>query len=344
MVLSLLPALGAAQQTLSRRNGDRLSGSLVTVDDGTWVFKYGGADVSIPATDIAGFDAAGPIGVRLVDGTIAAVSIATVGGQLRLTDPDGTVRSVAATDVAAVGDPTALEALVPVHIGYFTPIDRFWGATASVGFSDKSGNSRSRGLGAAVEFGRTSPKDRLMFKAGLAREQAPDTAGAFQTTVAKYFGSVRIDVFFSKRLFAFGFTGHERDQFQDIDLRSNYKAGFGYQVIATPLTDLRFSASGGVRYENFTADGSTSTPIMALGATWLQKLGPVAFAWDVDWAPSVEDFADYRFVSEASLTTAIYKGLGFRLASRNEFNNNPRPGIEKHDMLLTTTLTYTVGR
>jgi putative salt-induced outer membrane protein YdiY len=48
-------------------------------------------------------------------------------------------------------------------------------------------------------------------------------------------------------------------------------------------------------------------------------------------------------LSEAGLSTTVFKGLGFRIGSRNEYNNRPPVGVEKHDWLFTTNLTYTVG-
>lgn len=333
-----------AQQTLVLANGDRLTGLLQRIKSGQWVFAHSGGVVEIPAVDVAAFTTPEPVGLRLADGTILSATVSTVGNGLRVTAMDGSTRTVVPSDLAAVGDPANLASLEPIEIGYFSPFAMFWGATASFGFSDKSGNSRSRGLSLALEVARKSPKDRLTFKAGLAREDARLTGDQLETTVEKYFGSLRLDVFFGPRVFVYGVTAQERDQFQDIDLRSSYNGGFGYQLVTTELTEVRWYTSGGARVENFTSGGSESSVIVATGAALRQVLGPAVFNWTGDWSPSVKALRDYRFVSDASLTTTIYKGLGFRIGIRNELNNNPRPGVEKHDMFVTTTLTYTIGQ
>jgi putative salt-induced outer membrane protein YdiY len=345
--LGLAASTAAAQQTLVLRSGDRLTGSLSAIDGGTWVFVHTGGELKIAATDVASFASGGPIGIRLADGTVLAATVTTTGNRLQLAATDGTTRAVAATDLAAVGDPAALDALVPVRIGLFSPFQRFWSATTGAGFSNKTGNSRNRGLTAELEFGRRTPKDRLSFKIGVAREEsAVDPDGSLATTVEKYYGSARADVFFGSRVFAFASTTQERDKFQDIDLRSNYNAGFGVQILSSDQTDLRFYSSGGVRREAFTSATSTeSSAIIAAGTALRQAVGPAILSWKVDWAPAVEDLKDYRLVSEASITTSLIAGLGFRVASRNEVNNRPpSPGIRKHDWLLTSTLTYTIGR
>ena len=247
---------------------------------------------------------------------------------------------------AAVGDPTALDALVPMQIGYFSPFSKFWGATVALGFSDKSGNSRSRGLGADIEVARISPKDRLTLRAGLAREDSRvGTDGEFERVVEKYYGSLRADVFVGPKLFVFGETRQERDEFQDIDLRSIYNAGLGYQVLSTPETDLRFYLAGGARREDFTSDTpSLTVAVLTLGSALRRLLGPAVFAWNVDFGPNVESFKDYRLRSDASLTTTVLKGVGFRFGVLNELNNQPPAGVKKHDMLITTALTYMIGR
>ncbi len=344
LALTAVATTAEAQQQLRLANGDQLTGTLTGVSGGAWVFTHAGGELKLAHGNIASFTSASPVGVRLADGSILAGTINTVGGQLQINQAGGAARTVAMGDLAAVGDPTNLAALEPKRVGYFSPLADFWGATASLGFSNKSGNSRSRGLGANVNVARISPKDRITLKLGTAREEADVGSGTLDKTVEKYFGSLRVDVFFGPRFFVFGGTAQERDRFQDIDLRSNYNAGFGLQVIATPETDLRFYTSGGYRREAFTSGGTASTETVGLGAGLTQQLGPAVFAWSVDMTPSLNELADYRLLSDASLTIAVYKGLGFRIGSRNEINNRPPAGVEKHDMLLTTSLTYSIGR
>ncbi|NIM51721.1 MAG: DUF481 domain-containing protein [Gemmatimonadales bacterium] len=334
----------SAQQTLVLDNGDRLSGRVLRIESGVWIFQSAVGEAKVPAIRVAGFTAPEPIGVRLSDGTIAAASIVPDGSRLTLSLSDGSTRRVLATEIAAVGGAEDLEALMPVPVGFFSPFTKFWGASASVGFSDKSGNSRARGITASLAVQRRSPRDRLTINLGLNREQSRNAEGDFELTVSKYYGTLRADVYLSERLFVFANTLQERDRFQDIDLRSNYGGGLGIQALSSGTTDLRFSLSGGLRIESFTSGGRETAAVLNLGADLRQRLGPASFAWDVAWAPSIEDPGDYRLRSEASVTTTVYKGLGFRVGILNELNSRPRPGIQKHDLLVTTTLAYSVGQ
>lgn len=344
-LLLMAPTRGAAQeQTLQLSNGDRVTGHLLRIDAGTWVFRFAGAETQVAAARVAAFTAPQPIGVRLADGTVGAATVQPAEGQLQLTLADGTMRTVAPAALEAVGDPANLRALRPVAISFFSPFFKYWRARGSLGFSDKSGNSRARGVAASVEIVRSTAKDRIKLVLGLAREQSESASGTgLETTVNRYYGSLRTDVFFTTRFFAFGETRQERDTFQDIDLRSFYNGGIGVQLVATKITDLRLSASGGARVERFTSGGSETAPVLTTGTDLRQKLGPATLAWDLVWLPNVEDLGDYQLRSDASITTTVYKGLGIRLGLLNEFDSRPRPGIDKHDMLVTTTLTYSIG-
>ena len=343
VVLSAV-STAAAQQTLVLNNGDRLTGELTGISGSDWVFGLAGGEIKIPATDVSSFSATDPIGMRLADGSIVAATVAAVGNQLQLTLTDGTSRTISPTDLAAVGDAGNLEALRPVEVGLFKPFSKFWGATVAFGFSNNSGNSKSRGLAFSFDIERASPKDRQAIKGGLSRELAPGANGDLETNVEKYFGSLRLDVFLVSRLFTFGFAGYERDRFQDLDLRQNYNLGLGYQLVENDNTDIRLYASGGARLEQYTSGGDKSTSVLGLGGGYRQRLGPILLDWTLAYTPSLEDGEDYRVVSDASLTTTIFEGLGFRIGSRNEYNNKPQPDVEKHDWLFTTALTYSIGR
>jgi putative salt-induced outer membrane protein YdiY len=336
----------AAQETLTLKNGDRLTGTLVAITGGTWTFKHAGGELKVPAGDVASYVTTAPVGVRLTDGTILAGTVTAAGDRLQLVGADGRTRAITPADLAAIGDPSRLEALRPIRIGYFSPFAKFWGATVGFGFSNKTGNGRSRGLTGDLQLDRSTPKDRIQLGFGIAQQRAtPFPDSALVQTVAKIYGNGRVDVFFSGRAFAFAATTQERDTLQNLDLRSVYNGGLGYQIFALPTTDFRLSLSAGYRRENFHAPDSVSaTPIVAAGTALYQKLGPIDFQWNFDWAPSTENFRDYRILSTASLTTTIVKGLGFRMASRNEFNNNPPGSAKKHDWLLTSALTYSLGR
>ena len=344
-------SLRGQQQTVTLRNGDRLTGLLERIDGDSWVFSYGGQSVTIPAARIVGFSSGNPIGVRLEDGTIAAVTIAPTpgggggGGGLLLTPDTGAPpRTVTPGQIAAVGSAANLEALIPLHVGFFTPMAKFWVANLAFGFSDKSGNSRARSLSATADVERRTSKDRITLGLGLNRESSQTADGDFAATVSKYHGSLRLDVFFNRRFFVFGGTRQERDRFQDIALRSTYNVGLGYQAVAKDDTDLNFSFAGGVRRESFVSAGSETAGVATVASKLRHDFGPVFILWQIDFSPKLEDVEDFRLVSDVTLTAPLFLGIGFRIGVLDEYNSRPQLGIQKNDLLITTRLSYTIGQ
>ena len=335
------------QQTVTLRNGDRLTGLLELIDGDSWVFSYGGQSVTIPAAQIVGFFSEDPIGVRLDDGTIAAVTIAPTqgwGGLLLTPSTSAPTRMVTPGQIAAVGSAAALEALIPLQVGFFTPITKFWVANLAFGFSDNSGNSQDRGLSTTVDVERRTSKDRITLGLGLNRQSSQTADGNFEATVSKYQGSLRLDVFFNRRLFVFGGTRQERDRFQDIALRSTYNVGLGYQAVAKDDTDLNFSFAGGVRRESFVSAGSETAVVATAASKLRHNFGPAFILWQLDFSPKVENIEDFRLVSDVSLTAPLFLGIGFRIGVLEEYNSRPQPGIKKNDLLITTRLSYTIGK
>lgn len=332
-----------AQQTLVLANGDRLTGTLKRIDGHAWVFGYDGGDVKIPVEQIAGYASNGPVGLRLADGSVVAAVVSAAGDSLTLTLPDSAVRRVAPAALEAVGPATNLKALQRIAIGWFSPLDRFWTTTGSLGFSDKRGNSRAWGVSAGLEIARRTTHDRLDFAAGVAHEEAQPAGGAFQTTVARSFLFFEADVYFSPGVYFSAFTRQEQDRFQQLRLRSTYTSGFGYQLVQSPTADLRVNTLGGVRREDLLTAGVTATPIIDLLAAYRQSFGIAGLAGRLDYAPKTGDFRDYILTSSGSITAKVYRGIGLRLEVQGQFNSRPQPGVRKTDVLTTTTLTYSIG-
>jgi putative salt-induced outer membrane protein YdiY len=344
-LLAGVPAL-RAQQALTLVNGDRLSGTLRRIADTVWVFAYRGTDVRVPVDSVASFVAPQPIGVRLADGTIAAAMVtpAREARALEVALADGARRIIAPHELNAVGPADHLAALVPVTIGWFSPLHRFWSGSGSIGFSDQRGNTQALGLALSVEVRRKTARDREDLGFGVSREQGRVAGAGLETTASKGYAFLQVDVYFSRRWFGTATTRQERDRFQDLALRSTYTAGLGFQVVSTAPLDLRVNASAGLRREDYFTAPTMSVPILGAGIAYAGELGPVRVAARVDGSPNAGDLADYRIRSNARATARLYKGLGTRIETLVEYNSRPLPGIQPYDVQTRLTLTYAFGR
>ncbi|MDH5643635.1 MAG: DUF481 domain-containing protein [Gemmatimonadota bacterium] len=335
----------SAQQTVILDSGDQLTGTLRSIEGTTWIFRFSGSDIRLPAERVVNFTTENAVGLRLSDGTILAARVESAPSGMRLVGDNVDGRSVLSTDITAIGNPADLEALEPVHISLLRPFTKFWGANAAFGFSDKSGNSRARGLSFSMEAARRSPKDRLMLQMGGNRESSQSTAGVFEATVSKFFAAARLDVFVNTRFFLFSATRQERDRFQDIALRSSYNIGWGFQAINKPKTDWNLSFAGGWRREDFfTAASPTDlSSVGTLSSVLRHDFGPAVFSWTSEFSPKFGEPGDFRLTTDAHITAPLFKGVGFRVGMLDEFQSRPPVGIEKNDLLITTRLSYSIG-
>jgi len=330
----------AAQQTLILTNGDRVTGQLDKIDGTIWVVKYLDGEIKVPAARIQTFSTSVPLGVRLSNGTIGVLDTS----RMEVRVENGSAVAVAPADIAAVGPANNPAALRVIRIGLYSPIRKFWWVVAGLGVSDLTGNSRARTTAGNIEFERRTKKDRLNLQAAMHRESSQSPGGAFAQTVGKYFAAARTDITLSGALFAFGETRNERDRFQDLRLRSIYDGGLGLQIVSNKNTDLRFSGGGGYQKEKYYTALSTHSAIIVAGGIWKQRVGPMRFAWQVDWNPHADMISNYHLRSDASLTATTFKGLGLRVAMLDEYNSMPVLGLKKHDRLLAAVLSYAVGK
>jgi putative salt-induced outer membrane protein YdiY len=277
---------------------------------------------------------------------VAAAVVSHARGEraLELALSDGTRRTITPGDIAAVGSPDDLAALVPVAIGWFSPLDRFWRGSGSIGFSDQRGNTRAFGLALTVDVQRKTARDREEVAFGISREQGTIPGGELETTASKGYGFVQLDFYFSRRWFGSAVMRQERDRFQDLALRSTYTTGVGFQVVSTTSADLRVNASAGLRREDYFTAPTMSVPILGAGAAYAGQLGPLRVAVRVEGSPNAGDLADYRIRSNASATARLYKGVGSRIEALLEYNSRPLPGIRSYDLQTRLTLTYVFGR
>jgi putative salt-induced outer membrane protein YdiY len=347
VVAAALVALGAgravAQQTLTLDSGDRLSGRLRSIRNGTWVFQFRGTDLRIPVDSVRGLRSPAPIGVRLRDGTVVTATIEPADPGRVLTLPESSQRPVQVGALVAIGSADNLAALR--RRGLLGGVLDRWTLTGSLGFSDKRGNSRARGIVAGFQVTRRGDHLRVDVGASGAREEsAPSDTVELQTTVAKAQEHVQLDWYVQPRLFLTVGIRQEQDRFQDLDLRSTYSAGLGYQAVAAKRTELRLTLNGGWRREAFVSGGEASTAVVGVAAAFRQSVGPVALEWRVTFDPRATDIEDFRLVSRTTITTRLYGGLGLRFEILDEYNSRPRDGVRPNDLLTTTTITYSLGR
>jgi putative salt-induced outer membrane protein YdiY len=208
-------AVPCAADELQLKNGDRLTGTVVSLDAGILTFKTPHGDLAIAWPEVTALTVDEPVLVTTADGTPA------------------TPRS-GAIDIASA---TMLERPEP-------PLT--WTGGSNAGFLQTSGNTDVNSLRLDADVSARASANRYSIAADMNR--AEDTG---RETARNWSVSGDYDRFLNQRVYVNGNAIFTNDPFRDLDLRSALGAALGYQVLDTAMTKL--SVEGGLGWvdENF---------------------------------------------------------------------------------------------
>lgn len=215
-------------------NGDRITGTLIeqTMDQLVMDTAYAGK-VTIKRSEITHLSTDQPLRLTLQDGR-------QLDGMLQ-TDPQAglNIQTVDGQHIPLGG----LEVIAAIGaIPSDKPAEYQWRGNIVLSGEARSGNTDTDKLNMSTRVVAEKKKDKR-FTAGamLAREHADG-----RLTKEQYRLDGKYDHFFHERWYGFLATSFEQDPFRDIDLRSVFSAGSGYQFFDSD--ELRLSLEAGLSY------------------------------------------------------------------------------------------------
>jgi len=253
-------AAGAARaDTVKLKNGDTLTGTIVSVLDGKLTLKTDAAgeikiDLALIDTFATDGDAKLIVNHPNDDGTdvIHSKITAASGGNVTVQSAAGT-QTVPLGSLKSVNEPDFKETWSGSIVG-----SSIW----------TRGNTVNQSTALDLNAVRRGLEDRLTFKAWYRSARSEDPAtGVSSTTERKAGGSLKYDYFLSKKLYLYAMTSAERDAIAALDLRFTAGVGAGWQVIEEK--NAKFNVEGGVSYvnENY-SDGTESVSDVAVRAAY----------------------------------------------------------------------------
>jgi putative salt-induced outer membrane protein len=362
LLLIVLGASLAQADQVTLKNGDRLTGKIVTGDGKTLLLKteFTG-DVTIQWDAISSIESTDDIHLTLKDGTKLAGKITTQDGKFVVASPAATT----AANVPAASKDTVVAVRNDVEQkAYDLAAERmahpkftyFWGGLFDTGLALTRGNSSTTTFTLASKAVRDTPRDKLTLYGnyiyGKDSSTPPD-----RTTANALSAGVRGDLNLSPRLFVFAFADYQTNALQHLDLRQVYGGGFGYHVIKTDRTV--FDLFGGISYERdafgqYVLLGPPLTVIPASNTnsaaavfgeefdTKLNKRSSLTERFSV--YPNLSHTGDFRSQFDTSLVTQFKAWLSWQVTFSDSYINYPPPGLKANDMLLSTGLRVTWGK
>lgn len=348
-LLILLAAISVAD-TVIMKNGDKLTGTILTTGDKGVLFKSELAgEVTIPWENVTEVSSAGPVVLTTKDGRKLAGTVSTTDGRVVSTPASGSPVEVPRESVTAVRNPEGqakFEELQDrlVHPGFLDLYTGFF----DFGVALARGNARTDAYTGVGKLNRITDKDNF----GLYYNQiysSNSTTGVKETTAQAVRGGWNYSRTLGRKWFLQGFNDYEYDRFQGLDLRVVVGGGLGYYLIKNEKGFL--SLAGGVSWnrEQFTETTDFPTGLLRnstevyFAQEWVYKFNPVySIAEKFVIFPNVSNAGEYRVNFDTSFAAALNRILALQFTVSDRFLSNPLMGRRQNDVLLTAGVRATI--
>lgn len=243
------------------------------------------------------------------------------------------------------GDPApetlALEAEVEEYKEKVRAYDNAWSGNISLGLVGAIGNTENLGFNGRAEAKRDVGRDRQLVYAQGRMQENDDVLAA-----KEIFLGISAEHDLNDRWFVFAREELEHDEFENLDLRSVTKAGFGYWLIRKKHHELKPRIGLGYEFEAFDNGQNNREGILAIGYDYLVDVNDwYRFTHNLTIYPTFTDpTKDYRVDSNIGLLFPLgsSKNWGFRIGLRNQYNNLPSAGRDKLDTAYTADVVFSV--
>ena len=233
--------LSARADVVTLANGDRLSGTLGALTDGTLAVATDLAgDVTIPWANIAGIESAATVGLRGVDGTLHEGQLVYTDGSQFLKTSDG-LEPIVLGQVQAIGASGDALAAEPAAEVAEAETPDMWSGVIDMGASWRTGTRSTLDARSTVTATREAPSNKLTLMLDAAYGEDENIANKQAIK-----GEAKWQLFPRERFYYYGLAGAEHDDIRNLKIRLNGAVGLGYEFVKN---DVRtFSGDAGIDY------------------------------------------------------------------------------------------------
>lgn len=329
LFLSLSGSQIALADTLVMKSGDRLSGTVISLQDDVLTLEtsYAGK-IPIKWTEVASLETTGNARFKLRDGTVMQAQ-AKAAGESTVVLRSGeiiTTAPIALADVAYINPPPEV-----------TGEGLSMSGRANLGFSANRGNTDNSQLMYDVEAVARGIDNR--FTVGAMGEQKDENG---EETARNNGAYLKYDHFFSKRWYGYTNTSFEEDRFKDLNLRATLGVGSGYQFFESALQNL--ALEGGLTYVNEDFDEGEDEGYAA--GRWALRYDRFLFGTTTQFfhvhegLVSVEDPKDFLWQSQTGLRFPLIEDLNATVQYNIDYDNKPSAEAKKTDSAYIMSVGY----
>ncbi len=331
--------MAARAEQVSLKNGDHLTGSIVSMDGKKLVIKttYAG-EVSIDWGEVSEFSSdKDSLVVTKVDKQLMSGTVTSEGSDILVATTQG-VQKVLRTDVSTMRSPADQAAYEKsLHPGMMED----WTGGGSFGFALARGSSETTNVSLGFNALRKTSTDAWVVNA-TSIYSTDEKLG--QTTANSLGGLIRYDHNLTKKVFVYGaFTGMY-DELQDLNYRIMPSGGFGYHLIASPATTLDVLGGLGYTRESYYDNTVNNLLTATLGDEFTHKFtANTSITQSLYYLPSLNQTSNYRVNFNFGIATKLNHWLTANANFNDLYVSEPVLGNSKNNVIFTTGLGFTFG-
>jgi putative salt-induced outer membrane protein YdiY len=311
------------------KSGDRLTGTVKSVDGGKMVFDSAVAGpVTLKMDSIKTFSTEKAIEIVQTNGTVVVQRVGM--------GADG--------QVIVLADAAQPQTVPFTEIAKINPGKSKWTGSIVAGAALTRGNTESSTANINADATRRGERDRIYLAAGyLFANQRDNNTGQNSTSADTWFLKGKYDYFFTQRFFGYANMKYEKDRIANLDMRLSPGAGAGYQWVENAR--VNFFTEAGLTYvrEVYTNPDETRSYVAARGAYHLNFVvnDHVKGFHNFEVIPNIEDVQAVLVYTDVGLRAAMTERLFLEGKAQLAFNSQPADNREKKDMRYTLGIGWT---
>jgi putative salt-induced outer membrane protein len=332
--------------TVGMKNGDKLTGKVMQVDGKELTLKSDLMGVvKIPWDAIDSLSSAEPLNLVLKDGQQLVGNVEGSGGVFNVT-------TAAAGKVTTNKDSIKLIRSKEEQATYEATVDRLqnpklldlWTGYIDTSFAKTSGNSKTDSFNLTSNLVRATNRDKISVNF-TSLYASNSTSGISLATANATRGGIAYSLNLTPRIFAFGFTNLEYDEFQRLDLRFVIGGGGGYHVIKNDRTMFDLSLGGNLNKEFFFDNIHRNSGEALFAEELSHKISKITSLTEkLVFYPNLTNGGEYRMNFDAGAITNLNKWLAWSLTFSDRYISNPVLQAKKNDTLFTTGIRINLSK
>lgn len=212
---------------------------------------------------------------------------------------------------------------------YKAPFKKHWVNTAAIDINKKEGNTDELNLSVQASATLKGEKDSLKLYTKIKRAESDG-----DKTSDERIAGVDYEYRFTKKNAWYLRLELEKDEFENLDLRTTVAAGYGRYFFDDKVKTLRGRVGTLFRSETYSNDENEETVGLDFGLNYTYLIKDFGnWYTNLTWAPSVEDFGNYRLNHESGLSLPVGSKDRWtvKFGIHHDYNSKPADDLKKVD-------------